>query len=95
MRAILAALTLAASLAEATAAVVEAGTLTTVTVTAPLYDTTTTSVDGGCSPEGCVGDNTRVSNASVIISSKIERLCELHLSISCGNITHVSGLLSC
>lgn len=61
MRALLAASMLGASLRSGRAAVVEAGTLTTVTVQAPLYDTTTSPADGGCSPEGCVGDNTRVS----------------------------------
>lgn len=60
MRALLAASLLAASLTKGTAAVVEAGTLAAVTVTAPLYDTRTPA-DGGCSPDGCVGDNTIVS----------------------------------
>lgn len=62
MRAVRAFAMLAACFTKARALTVEAGTLTTVTVAAPLYDTTT-SADGGCSPEGCVGDNTRVSSA--------------------------------
>ena len=42
------------------AAIVDAGTVTTVTVDAPLYDTNL-AADGGCDPEGCVGELTRVS----------------------------------
>ena len=41
-------------------AIVDAGTVTTVTVDAPLYDTNLAAA-GGCDPEGCVGDLTRVS----------------------------------
>ncbi|CAM9345645.1 unnamed protein product [Scytosiphon promiscuus] len=40
------------------AAQVEAGTLTTVVVDAPLYDSRL-GTDGGCDPAGCTGDNTR------------------------------------
>lgn len=43
-----------------TAAIVDAGTLTSVTVEAPLYDSNL-SVDNGCDPSGCVGDLTRVN----------------------------------
>ena len=42
-----------------TEAAVEAGTLTTVDVYAPLYDPNT-SEDNGCDPSGCVGEYTRV-----------------------------------
>lgn len=42
------------------AAIVDAGTVTTVSVSAPLYDTNL-SDNYGCEPEGCVGDLTRVS----------------------------------
>ena len=66
MRALLAAAALSLATARAYA-VVEAGTLTTVTVTAPLYDSTTSPADGGCSPEGCVGDNTRVSPSAMLL----------------------------
>ena len=41
------------------ATIVDAGTLTTVTVDAPLYDTRTLE-DNGCDPAGCVGEYTRV-----------------------------------
>lgn len=44
----------------AAAASVEIGTLTTVTVDAPLYDTKLSAANG-CDPAGCVGDLTRVS----------------------------------
>lgn len=44
----------------AAAASVEAGTLTTVSVDAPLYDTSLSAANG-CDPGGCVGDLTRVS----------------------------------
>ena len=44
----------------AAAASVEVGTMTTVVVDAPLYDTST-SASNGCDPAGCVGDLTRVS----------------------------------
>ncbi|CAM9649139.1 unnamed protein product, partial [Ascophyllum nodosum] len=37
---------------------IEAGTVTTVTVDAPLYDTNTGD-DNGCDPAGCVGELTR------------------------------------
>ncbi|CAM9343615.1 unnamed protein product, partial [Sphacelaria rigidula] len=40
------------------AAIVDAGTVTTVSVSAPLYDTNL-SDNYGCEPEGCVGDLTR------------------------------------
>ncbi|CAM9160508.1 unnamed protein product [Ectocarpus sp. 4 AP-2014] len=52
----------------ALAAVVEASTLATVTVAAPLYDTTVTASDGGCSPTGCIGDNTRDGDATSLES---------------------------
>ncbi len=42
------------------AAVVAAGSLTSVTVEAPLYDGRL-SVDGGCDPAGCEAGLTRVS----------------------------------
>ena len=42
------------------AAIVEAGTLGTVIVTALLYDPDT-AADNGCDPAGCIGDFTRVS----------------------------------
>lgn len=44
----------------AAAGSVEAGTLTTVLVDAPLYDTNLSAANG-CDPVGCVGDLTRVS----------------------------------
>lgn len=53
-------LILCAAAATVTAAVVEVGSLTTVTVEAPLYDTNL-SAAGGCDPAGCSGDKTRVS----------------------------------
>lgn len=46
--------------AVADAATVDAGTLTTVSVNAPLYDDRS-SADGGCNLDGCSGDLTRVS----------------------------------
>ncbi|CAM9688722.1 unnamed protein product [Scytosiphon promiscuus] len=48
----------------ARAAVVEAGSLTSVAVEAPLYDSAINAADGGCSPVGCVGDNTRDGDAT-------------------------------
>ena len=42
------------------AALVDAGTLTTVSIYTPLYDTRT-SADDGCDPRGCIGEYTRVS----------------------------------
>lgn len=42
------------------AATIDAGALTTVTVQAPLYDTSLSDEDG-CDPAGCIGDFTRVS----------------------------------
>lgn len=50
----------ASSCSFANADIVDAGTVTTVTVEAPLYDTRT-GTDGGCSPAGCIGELTRVS----------------------------------
>lgn len=41
---------------------VEVDSLTTVTVDAPLYDSTL-SAAGGCDPAGCTGDKTRVSSS--------------------------------
>lgn len=81
MRALLAASMLGASLRSGRAAVVEAGILTTVTVQAPLYDTTTSPADGGCSPEGCVGDNTRVSPAAITSIGEATFLTADHSSI--------------
>lgn len=42
-----------------TAAIVDAGTLTSVIVEAPLYDTNLSN-ENGCDPSGCVADLTRV-----------------------------------
>lgn len=50
----------ALSLSLATRAIVEVGTLTEVTVDAPLYDPHLSN-NNGCDPAGCVGDLTRVS----------------------------------
>lgn len=51
---------LAASIPLARAvSIVEAGTLTMVTVDAPVFDTNLSDA-GGCDPTGCVGDFTRV-----------------------------------
>lgn len=59
--AVAAAATAALSLCVTTVAtIVDAGTATTVTADAPLYDTNLATA-GGCDPEGCVGDLTRVS----------------------------------
>lgn len=55
-----AALAGSAGLPSSFAAAVEASALTTITIDAPLYDTSL-STAGGCDPGGCVGDLTRVS----------------------------------
>lgn len=65
MRAVLAASFFALSQHTARAAVVEAGTVTTVTAEALLFDDNDVSADGGCYPAGCVGSNTRVSRIEV------------------------------
>ena len=41
------------------AAIVDAGSLTSISTKAPLYDTSLSSANG-CDPSGCVGDLTRV-----------------------------------
>ena len=46
------------------AATVDAGTLTTVSVDAPLYDDRS-NADGGCNFDGCSGDLTRVSHRAI------------------------------
>ncbi|CAM9398222.1 unnamed protein product [Sphacelaria rigidula] len=56
--AVAAAATAALSSCVSEAVIVDAGTVTTVTVDAPLYDTNLAAA-GGCDPEGCVGDLTR------------------------------------
>lgn len=47
-------------------AIVDAGTLTTVSVEAPLYDPDISAATG-CPPAGCVGDLTRVSQVPGLI----------------------------
>lgn len=59
--AVLAASLFALSQHTARAAVVDAGTITTMAVEAPLFDDNDITADGGCYPAGCVGSNTRVS----------------------------------
>ncbi|CAM9933566.1 unnamed protein product [Pylaiella littoralis] len=60
-------LILCAAAATVTAAVVEVGSLTTVTVEAPLYDTNL-SAAGGCDPAGCSGDKTRDGDTASVDS---------------------------
>lgn len=70
----------------ARAATVEAETLTTIVVEAPLFDQNV-AADGGCNPAGCVGGNTRVSRAPLLYSSvvvptaaaAIEMVCILYI----------------
>lgn len=76
---LLAAVLAASSCTLASAAIVDAGAVTTVVVEAPLYDTRTVAT-GGCGSAGCVGDLTRVSSVARfhIFSSVFDKMISVH-----------------